>query len=396
VLLGTLLPSARAAQAIGLLLFFPSFLLGVGGPPPEAMSESLRAVADVLPLALFVVAGLAMTRHSISVVLPVALAVIGLGVVLAWRRLSGWPLAAGLVIATAGIVAMAHGQSSNLGWFSVCVLAGWGALVCVPRVAVTLGGIQIATFVGEWFAQTEEPGWGAWIAGTTFTMVACILARRQRLLVVQLAQAQAGLADRARAEERNRIAGEMHDVIGHALTVSLLHVSSARLSLEDDDPAEAKASLAEAERLAQQSLAEVRAAVGLMRDHDPSTLAPMPEAGDVVELVESFRRAGATVELVVDGDLAALGATRGLAVYRIVQEALTNAVRHAPGSRVSVRIETGRGATTVTVASTGTPDPDAREGSGLLGMRERAEALGGRLRAGAWQGGWRIEAVLPS
>ena len=74
----------------------------------------------------------------------------------------------------------------------------------------------------------------------------------------------------------------MHDVIGHALTVSLLHVSSARLAL-DEDPAEAKASLAEAERLAQQSLAEVRAAVGLMRDHDPSQVAPMPGAGDVVD-----------------------------------------------------------------------------------------------------------------
>jgi signal transduction histidine kinase len=122
----------------------------------------------------------------------------------------------------------------------------------------------------------------------------------------------------------------------------------------------------------------------------------MPGAGDVVELVESFQRAGTTVELDVDGDLVSLGATRGLAVYRIVQESLTNATRHAAGMPVTVRIQVGRGDTTVTVTSAGAPEPDAREGSGVLGMRERAEALGGRLLAGAWQGGWRVEAVLPS
>ena len=119
----------------------------------------------------------------------------------------------------------------------------------------------MAVLVGQWVNQTDEPGWASWIAGTVFTVTACIFDQRQRSLLAQLHEAQAGLADRARADERNRIAGEMHDVIGHALTVSLLHVSSARLAL-DDDPAEAKESLAEAERLAQQSLAEVRAAVG--------------------------------------------------------------------------------------------------------------------------------------
>ena len=294
-----------------------------------------------------------------------------------------------------GIAVLGHEQSSNLGWFGFCVIAGWMAIATPVRQSLTLAGALVALLIGQWFNETSEPGWGAWISGTVFTATACVFARQQRLLVVQLREAQAGLADRARTEERNRIAGEMHDVIGHALTVSLLHVSSARLSLDDDDPAEARESLAEAERLAQQSLAEVRAAVGLMRA-DSTATSPMPGADDVVGLVESFRRAGTTVELAVDGDLATLGATRGLAVYRIVQESLTNATRHAAGTPVSVRIATGAGDTTVTVTSAGAPDPTAREGAGLLGMRERAEALGGRLLAGAWQGGWRVEAVLPS
>ncbi len=365
------------------------------------MMDRTARVAGPAALALFAVVGMVISQRPTALAVSVAAAVVALGGLLAWRGVRGWALGVGLLAAGCGIVVLGHEQSSNLGWFGICVLAGWMALVAPVREAVLFCSALVALLVGQWLNDSSEPGWGAWISGTVFTATACVFARQQRLLVVQLKEAQAGLAERARAEERNRIAGEMHDVIGHALTVSLLHVSSARLSLDDDDPAEARESLAEAERLAQRSLAEVRAAVGLMRDHDPlsdhnSTVTPMPEAGDVVELVESFRRAGATVELVVDGDLAALGATRGLAVYRIVQEALTNAARHAPGSAVSVRIETGRGDTTVTVASTGTPDPDAREGSGLLGMRERAEALGGTLVAGPWQGGWRVEAVLPS
>ena len=109
------------------------------------------------------------------------------------------------------------------------------------------------------------------------------------------------MADRARADERNRIAGEMHDVIGHALTVSLLHVSSAQLAL-DDDPETARRALAEAERLARTSLDEVRAAVGVMRTALRATWRPCRRAADA-RLVESFRRAGTTIELDVRGDL---------------------------------------------------------------------------------------------
>lgn len=359
------------------------------------MTDRTARVVAPAALALFVVAGMAMSRHPPAVVLPAGLAMIAVAGLLAWRGVDGWWLAAGLAVVAGGMVAISHGQSSNLGWFSLCVLAGWGALVCAPPAAVTLGAVLVATFVGEGFAQTDEPGWGAWMAGTTFTLVACMFARRQRLLVVQLAEAQAGLADRARVEERNRIAAEMHDVIGHALTVSLLHVSSARLAL-DDDPQEARASLAEAERLGQQSLAEVRAAVGMMRDHEGGSVAPMPGAGDVPELVESFRRVGMTVELAVDGDLGGLGPARGLAVYRIVQESLTNVARHGSGAPATVRIETGGDRLTVRVASSGTPAPTPAEGSGLLGMRERAETLGGRLVAGPSRGGWQVEAVLPT
>ena len=257
------------------------------------------------------------------------------------------------------------------------------------------GAALVAAFVVEWLALGDDPGWGAWIAGTIFTTMACTFGRRQRELVEQLREAQAELADRARADERNRIAGEMHDVIGHALTVSLLHVSSAQLAL-DDDPETARASLAEAERLARTSLDEVRAAVGVMRSGHPGDVAPMPTAADVTALVESFRRAGTTIELDVRGDLHGLNATSGLAVYRIVQESLTNAARHGDGSSVTVQIDVAADGTTVRVLSGGSARSDITDGSGLFGMRERAEAQGGRFCAGPSPDGWRVEAVLPA
>jgi signal transduction histidine kinase len=356
-----------------------------------------RAARVVAPaaLALFAAIGAVQSERASVLSAAVGLAVLVAGMVIAWRGLTGWPLVGALAVPAAGLLVVCHDQPSNLGWFGMCVIAGWGAFGAAVLPAAVAGVALASAFVAEWLVLSNEPGWGAWIAGTLFTTMACAFARRQRELVTQLRAAQAGLADRTRAEERNRIAAEMHDVIGHALTVSLLHVSSARLAL-DDAPDEARASLAEAERLARNSLDEVRAAVGLMRAADPSDVAPMPSSADVTDLVESFRRAGTRVELDVRGDLETLGATRGLAVYRIVQEALTNAARHGDGSPVTVQVDVGGGGTTVTVVNGGSPPPGTGEGSGLVGMRERAEALGGRLLAGPRPGGWRVEAVLPS
>ena len=132
----------------------------------------------------------------------------------------------------------------------------------------------------EWVLTVNDPGWAAWIAGTTFSTFGSLLARRERDLVHQLRVAQAGLADRVRVEERNRIARELHDVIAHSLTVSLLHVSSARLAVEED-PAEAVHALAEAERLGRECLTEIRQVVGLLRHDDHTSTAPTPDTAQL-------------------------------------------------------------------------------------------------------------------
>lgn len=356
-----------------------------------------RAVRVVAPavLALFAALGVVMGDRPLLLGLAVAAGIAAIAVGSAWRGLRGWPLAGVMLVAAAGLAVLGHGGSANLVWMGFCVVAGWVALASALPVALTTGGLLMVGILGEWIQDTDEPGWAAWIFGTAFTLVACVFAHRLRDTLVELQAAQHQLAERSRAEERSRIAGEVHDVIGHALTVSLLHISSARLSL-DEDPEEARRALEEAERLARSSLEEVRATVGLMRTDTPGEVAPLPAADDIGGLVESFRSAGTEVDLAVSGDLAALGSARGLAAYRIVQEALTNAVRHAPGQPVTVHVTVDGGGARVVVRNNGAADPDAPIGSGLLGMRERAEGVGGRLRAGAEASGWSVEAVLPA
>lgn len=318
------------------------------------------------------------------------IALVALG--LALRPTRGWPLVVVQTL-TVPLFPLACGLSSaNVGLFGVCFLAGWAAQTEPLKKAFVVPVAAAATFA-VCSTQNPDPGWMAWTGGTLLTVWACWSTRRQRELLADLREAQAGLADRARNEERVRIAHELHDVIGHALSVSLLHITSARLALAED-PAEAEATLAEAERLSQQSLAEVRAVVGLMRD--PQAVTPMPGSAELDGLVEGFRRAGTAVDWTVDGDLSTLTATEGLTVYRIVQEALTNVVRHAPRAAVTARLVVADGGTTVVVDSDGAAPADPTEGAGLAGMRARAEALGGRLTAGPVPSGWRVEAVLPS
>lgn len=303
------------------------------------------------------------------------------------------------LVAVAGVIAavgvLAWGEDNNLGWFAYCVLAGWVALRSGWSQLVAVVLVMVVILSIQWIQSSDQAGWGAWLSGTLFTAVIGGFVQRQARLIRQLQEAQAGLAERTRAEERNRIAREVHDVIGHSLTVSLLHVTSARLAL-DDDLDEARTALEEAERLGRQSLTEVRQVVAMSHDEGANGHAPMPGAAEIETLVESVTRTGTPIALEVLGDRSRLTATGGLAVYRILQESLTNVARHAPGAAATVRLEVGPTDTRLLVDSAGPPGPPSSGTHGVVGMQERAEALGGRLVAGPHDGGWRVEAVLPA
>ena len=311
-------------------------------------------------------------------------------------------------MATAGLAVLADGRSSNIGWFGVCLLAAWCVLTCGRREGVAYWAATMILFTVEWLWVRPDPGWGAWLAGVTLTVAFSLLIKHDRDLLRQLRQAQAGLAEQAKTQERNRIARELHDVIGHTLTVSLLHVQSARLAVEHD-PADAARALAEAERLGRECLAEVRPRSGCSARTAPR--AGWPATPRVPRVTRrclaptgcprwwNSSVGGADVTLTVEGDASLLPATTGLAVYRIVQEALTNAAKHAPGSSTTVRLAVGAGEVTLTADSQAVPgaghEPGAGNGLGLASMRERAESLEGSCHAGPGGRGWLVRATLP-
>jgi signal transduction histidine kinase len=368
----------------------PYMTCDAGSSHPGEVFPGWTRWAALGVFAVFVALGLGRLNPNPPAAAAAAVVAMAAATLLIWQRR---PLLAYAAAATGGIAVLGHGMSSNVGWFGVCLLAAWCVVVGGRRVGLVCWAGAMILFAVEWLWIKADPGWGAWTAGTTLTLLAGLLIRHEVGLVSQLRAAQAGLAERARAEERNRIARELHDVIAHTLTVSLLHVTSARLAVEYD-PDDAARALAEAERLGRESLAEVRLAVGMLRRGDNAgRMAPLPGVDGLPALVDRFRSAGADITFTVDGDTGRMAATTGLAVYRIVQEALTNAIKHAPGAPTAVHLSLGADAVEVTADTAAAPGTGT--GLGVLSMRERAESVGGRCEAGPGGRGWLVRATLP-
>jgi len=209
------------------------------------------------------------------------------------------------------------------------------------------------------------------------------------------------LALRAVADERCRIARDVHDAIAHSLSVMLLHLNGAQL-LIDDDPDETREALDEAISEGRRSLDEVRHVVGLLGLSDEGAGVPAADSDSTLgRLVESYRRAGLDVAL--DMRVGASVATtpfgnRGAvwsAVYRIVQESLANAVRHAPGASARVNVAADAGVMHLRVTNGIVDSTQSTVGNGVAGMRERVRMLGGQFSCGAVAQHWVVECTLP-
>jgi len=213
-------------------------------------------------------------------------------------------------------------------------------------------------------------------------------------LAVRSAEAQRR-AEQAAAAERARIAWELHDIVAHHLSVIVLQAGGARASGKPAGPA-----LEKIENSGRQALAETRRLLGVLRDPGEETgLAPQPGIGDLDALAASVRAAGLPVKLAVSGDLAALPAAADVSVYRIVQEALTNVLKHAGPARADVTIGCAEDVVTIEVTDDGAGQPGPPSptgGHGLAGMRERTAVFGGALVAGPRAGGgFAVRARLP-
>jgi signal transduction histidine kinase len=380
-------------RTIGVVLAMP---VSFPGPASQArLAGRLGLSAFVTLIAVGIVTRLG--QNPVQTAVGAGLAVAAAVPLFLVRPRLGLGLAA---VATAGVVLLGNADSRAIVWFALVVLAGWCMLSGGVAVGIAYWIGTLLLFGAEWLWAIRDPGWAPWAAGVTVSVLAALLVRHEFVLVDRLRAAQADLTERTRAEERTRIARELHDVIAHSLTVALLHVTSARLAVEHD-PADAARALAEAERLGRQSLTEVRATMGLLREMRSEDAAagvapPVPGFGEIPALIEQLRRAGADVSLAVRGDLEALPETAGATVYRIVQEALTNATRHALGWPVAVSVEAADSGVEVYVDSAG--PAGSGSGMGLTNMAERARALGGTCTAGAGPSGrgWLVHASLPT
>jgi signal transduction histidine kinase len=312
---------------------------------------------------------------------------------LIWGR---WPrllFALGVAAPVGWLIFNDNGSVSGL---LLLVMVGWTAYTGGLRDSLLASGLGIIAILGYVHFDTPDR-WSPWIAGIATTGLMMRLIVAQQTLVQQLRAAQADLEHTAVAAERRRIAGEIHDVAAHALALTVLHLTGLRLRIlrEGGDPSLVD-SVAEAERLGRQSLDDIRRTVGLLQDDTSGIAPPLPGGADIRPLVDEYRAGGLDVGLQLRGEPAAVAPAIGLALYRIVQESLANAVKHAPGAAVRIQLELN-GRVSLTIRNAIIPGATSSNGTGhgLAGMRERAQSVGGRLCAGPDDRGWLVECVIP-
>jgi len=374
----------------------------------EGMSVDLRAVPRPalfgwLPLTVFQVAGTVGAHHNqtghrgldglaiaIAALGPVSLLflrrwprqvlafVVAITVAYVLRDYAFGPVLASLAIATVITVVRGHRIAAWLG---------------LGTVVVTVLAVQRPMYDREW-------SW-SWLSGAVawslLVLAAGELVRVRRERLVASRQARAEASRRQANEERLQIARELHDVVAHH--ISLINVQAGvALHIVDRRPEQAQTALEAIKDASKDALIELRSLVGVLRDVDEQ--APRRPSGTLAsldDLVERSGHAGLAVRKTVRGEVRPLPSSVELAALRIVQEAITNVVRHAAATRAEIELAYDDAALSVTVEDDGRGfDPDDSGGTGIIGMRERAETLGGTLEVGRpGAGGTRVHASLP-
>jgi signal transduction histidine kinase len=314
--------------------------------------------------------------------MPVLLAMIGVLVVefAVFGSPEGFGVAVAPVIAIYTVANLEERRRALWGLSSAVVL--WTAWVAFDPMDTTMAlRVQALLWLSPWII--------AWLIGS--------LVRSRRLYVQGLVREREEKAATAVAEERNRIARELHDVIGHSVSVMTVQASAVRRLMREDQGKE-RAALETVESTGREALAEMRRMIGVLRGSDGAPdLSPPPTLAQLDRLVDTVRAAGLDVVVETEGEPVPLPAGLDLTAYRLVQEALTNTLKHAAATRAAICLRYRGGVLTVAVKDDGRgPEPDARPGTGLLGMRERVAVYGGHLFAGTAEGGgYELRAELP-
>jgi signal transduction histidine kinase len=334
----------------------------------------------------------------LSVLMPAAVAV---------RR--RWPLEVGVTVMLAnGLFWLVGGQSVSLalGVSWMCALYGVAVWTDTRGFAIGLGALVFSNVLAYLHGHDlKGAGEFTWIPALVMFLVRRLV--RDRQLRAEALAAQAELLERQRellaheavTEERARIARELHDLVAHNVSVMVVQAGAERHALAEDQESTREA-LTSIEQSGRQALAEARRLLGMLRtggDHDE--LAPQPSIDQIDFLVEQIERAGLPVKLEIEGEAVPLPAGVDLCAYRVVQEGLTNALKHAGPAQAEVllRYTPLRLDVQVRDDGRGAPAPNGDgAGHGLIGMRERVALYGGELRTGPRDGGgFEISAQIP-
>jgi signal transduction histidine kinase len=354
----------------------------------------------LLPLFSLVFALVAVTTQPSSAA-DIALTAVPVAAFGLWAFTRNVPLAAVSVAIVVPVVVVQRSGELEPAMFNACLLslgaARWSRSL---GAAVSLGALAAATPVLVAVVQDPmEVAVGIWVSAIVFVWVVGRAVARQERLVVELEGTRRQLAQQALLAERRQLARDVHDFVGHGLAAVMLQVTSARHVLRRDADA-AEEALQSAEEVGRRSMQELRRTVTLLRsDDDAGVAAPVPTASEIPALVAQARAGGLDVELHTRGDLSPIPPGVGLALYRIVQEALANAARHAPHARTVIGLELADGRVALVADSFGplvaASASEQRPRYGLIGMQERATALGGDFAAGPTRDGWRVRCELP-
>jgi signal transduction histidine kinase len=370
------------------------------------------ALDRVLAVCLLVAGEIELLGHD-SVEGPLALnmlALVGVTVPFAWRRRHTLAVTVVVVSSVLLMVAWLTSVEDLFVPFLSAMIVGYSAGAYAPG---RLGLLCLAILVGAILtvsATSENQMVGDYIFPTSFGVIMWLAGRAVRTrtqltaelheAAVRAQEAREAEGARAAAEERRRIAREMHDVVAHSVSVMVVQAGGARRIL-DRDPARAVAAAEQIERTGREALAEMRRLLGVLRPgEEQAALAPQPTLQALDQLVARARDAGLPVSLHVEGERRELSAGVDLAAYRVVQEALTNALKHAGSSPTDVHVRWSDTQLELEILDRGPAGANARwgqdSGHGLVGMRERVRLYGGELETGRRRGGgFRVHARLP-
>ena len=378
-----------------------------GPDPPLGTGRRLGRWVPGVTVVLVFLAGLIAYNYFQRVTdLPGPLLLLVSGVTVApLALLPARPLLAWRVAWLAGVLTplLGTGDAHQLGpWQPVQIILMAVVLLAVglrhPRGVLLWTWLSAAVLVATFVQAKNTPG--VLLAVTAIAVVADQIRRRReaqsRLADVQ-ERSELEQARRAVLEERTRIARELHDVVAHHMSLIAVRAETAPYRIEGV-PAPVAEELAAIAETSREALTEMRRLLGVLRAPEPPPVRPQPGSADLADLVAAARDAGVDAHLAVDGELPVPAGT-GLTAYRIVQEALSNARRHAAGAPVRIALR-ARGNTLVVdvVNGPGVPLDAGTPGMalGLVGMRERAAMLGGSLVAGPTaDGGFAVHATLP-